>query len=581
MTARPNATLRQAAALYEQGRLGAADIICRRILKRTPEDAAAQHLLGLVVLQRGSTDEAISLISQAVAAQPQEARYRLNLGAVLSAAGRPEEALAVLERMVALRPDYPEAHNNLGTALVNLGRRQDALASYDRAIALRADYDEAFYNRGVALNSLDRNEEAVACYDRAIVLRPDYDVAYYNRGVALQALELHDAAVASYDQAIALRPDYPEALNNRGMALQAVERHAEALADFDQAIALRPDYAQAHFSRSTCFLQSGDLARGWPGYEWRWQTPNLAGSTRRFGQPLWLGAQPLVGRTILLHAEQGIGDTLQFCRFTAAVAARGARVVLEVPRPLARLLAGLAGVTQLVVRGDPLPAFDLQCPLMSLPLALGTTLGTIPAAGSYIMADPVDCAAWQQRLAMLPGIRAGLVWAGAPKMGADRRRSMTLDRFAPLAAVPGVSFVSLQKGEAAAQVLAAPSGLPVHDFTDDLHDFADTAALIAALDLVISVDTAVAHLAGAQGKPVWVLNRSDACWRWLRGREDSPWYSTARLFRQPTPGDWGSVVAGVGTALRRFIEAHPGRTSDDRNRTEVGHDDGSTAGAVS
>ena len=441
--------LDQVAALCEQGRVAEAEAICRRVLQDAPRHGEALQLLGLIALQRGDANEAARLIGEAVAAAPQEARYRINLSAVLGQAGRSDEALATARQVVASHPDHPEAHNNLGSALVRLGHCEEALACYDRAIGLRPDYDEALYNRGIALQSLgrheaaaasyrqaialqpdyveaynnlgialaalDRCEEALASYDEAIALDPEYDEAFYNRGVALQALERHLAALASYDQAIALRPDYADALKNRGMVRQAIDRHDAALADYAASLALRPDHAATHFSRSLCLLQSGDLPGGWREYEWRWRMPQFQPGLRDFDQPLWTGGEPLAGRTILLHAEQGMGDTLQFCRYAAAVAARGATVVLEVPAPLARLLAGLAGVTRIVARGEPLPPFDLHCPLMSLPLALGTTLQTIPAAPGYLAADPVEVAAWRATA------RGGTGHACRPGLGRCRR----------------------------------------------------------------------------------------------------------------------------------------------------------------
>jgi hypothetical protein len=279
---------------------------------------------------------------------------------------------------------------------------------------------------------------------------------------------------------------------------------------------------------------------------------------RRFARPPWLGAEELTGKTVLLHAEQGFGDTLQFCRYAALVAARGARVVLRVTRPLAGLLATLDGGTEVISDGDSVPAFDLHCPLMSLPLAFGTTLETIPPPARLL--PPADhVAEWRRRLAALAGPRVGLCWAGDPRRNdptaraTDRRRSITLAHYGPLGGIAGPSFVSLQKGEAAAQTAAPPGGLLVHDWTDELDDFADTAALIEALDLVITVDTAVAHLAGTLGKPVWILSRCDGCWRWLTDRDDSPWYPSARLFRQPAPGDWDAVISRVVAALRWFV----------------------------
>jgi hypothetical protein len=332
----------------------------------------------------------------------------------------------------------------------------------------------------------------------------------------------------------------------------------EAEAAARTALRLRPDMPDAQVNLAMVLLLTGHWAEAWPFYEARWQVGDLAMQRRAFPQPLWTGAQPLAGRTILLHAEQGLGDTLQFCRYAPLVAAQGARVVLEVQPPLTRLLAGLEGVAQIVATGDPLPDFDLHCPLMSLPHAFATTPETIPAPVPYLAADPAQQKAWREVLADLPGPRVGLVWAGSARAwlphatAIDRRRSMRLADMAPLAQVRGYSFVSLQLGPPAAQLAEPPAGLRIHDATTHLGDFADTAALVANLDLVIAVDTAVAHLAGALGRPVWLLNRFDTCWRWLLGRDDSPWYPGLRQFRRGAQEDWTSVMQRVAATLNLF-----------------------------
>jgi len=341
--------------------------------------------------------------------------------------------------------------------------------------------------------------------------------------------------------------------NNRAVALDDLRRLPEALASYDQALALAPERGDIQHNQAMCRLALGDYAAGWTQYEWRWRTQQMAGR-RELIAPLWLGHEPLAGRTILLHAEQGLGDTLQFCRYAADVAALGAEVILEVQPGLERLLERLAGVDRVVVRGQPLPVHDFQTPLMSLPLALGVDVGTPRPA--YLTADPDEAADWAQRLA--PGLRVGLCWAGGIRPDRpvanriDARRSLSLEALRPLA-VAGVSFYSLQKGPPAAQLAEAKArdwgGPEIVDLTDELQDFADTAALVANLDLVITCDTAVAHLAGGMGKPVWILNRYDACWRWLVGRDDSPWYPSARLFTQNTPGDWDAVVQRVAGEL--------------------------------
>jgi TPR repeat/Glycosyltransferase family 9 (heptosyltransferase)/Tetratricopeptide repeat len=388
----------------------------------------------------------------------------------------------------------------------------------------------------------------------AVDLEPDFPEGYNNLGTVFGEQARQPEAIACYRRAIDLQPDFPEAHNNLGTALRAQQRMDEAVASYRQAIGLHPDYAEAHSNLGMALLARGDMAAGWEEYEWRWKTPHTIKARRDFAQPQWRG-EPAEGRTLLIHAEQGLGDTLQFCRYAPLAAAAGLRVILEVPRPLVRLVRGLRGVDRVVVRGEALPAFDLHCPMLSMPLALGTTVETIPGAVPYLHADAAQAAAWQARLGAManPGPRIGLVWAGSSRShsptGAalDRRRSIAADRLAPLFEQPGPHFFSLQKDGP-----PAPAHFPLTDVMHEMGDFADTAALVANLDLMISVDTSVAHLAAALGKPVWLLDRFDPCWRWLIGRRDSPWYPTLRLYRQPHPGDWDSVLAEVARDLHGF-----------------------------
>ncbi len=421
--------------------------------------------------------------------------------------GQLNEAVAGYRRLLYLRPNDAETHNHLGLALADLGHAGEAAACHRRAIELRPDYAEAHNDLGAVLGEQGRPEEAAACFRRVIALRPDDAGAQYNLGKALKEQGQLDPAIACYRAAIALRPDYPDAHENLALAL----------------------------------LARGDMPAGWEEYEWRWKTARGCRLRRNLAQPQWRG-EAAEGRTLLIHAEQGFGDTLQFCRYAAMAAARGLRVILEVQRPLLRLLGNLAGVDRVIARGEALPEFDLHCPMLSLPLAFGTTLASIPAPGAYLHADAAQTAAWRARLIAtgVQGPRIGLAWAGNAALPTDRRRSLAPARLAPLVALPGLHFVSLQKDGP-----AAPGAFRLTDFTQELGDFADTAALVANLDLVISVDTATAHLAAALGRPVWLLDRFDPDWRWLRGRRDSPWYPTLRLYRQPRPGDWDPVVAEV------------------------------------
>jgi len=368
----------------------------------------------------------------------------------------------------------------------------------------------------------------------------------YLRAVTAHEMGRHDLAAASLHEAIAINPapaPYHAALGN---ALRELGRLDEAIASYRKAITLTPELIDAHYNLSTTLLLRGELQAGWTEFEWRWKTEYLIMAQRSFTQPQWAG-EPARGRTLLIHAEQGLGDSLQFCRYATLAARRGLRVILEVQAPLVRLLRNLPGVERVMARGEALPDFDLHCPMMSLPLACATTIETIPQSAAYLRADPAQVEAWRKRLDAMPplGPRIGLVWAGSATLTIDLRRSINPEKLAPLVRLPGLHFVSLQKIGP-----AAPADFRLTDFMADMNDFADTAALIANLDLVISVDTAVAHLAAALGKPVWMLDRFDHCWRWLTGRRDSPWYPTLRLYRQPRRGDWDSVLAEVVRDLK-------------------------------
>ncbi len=383
---------------------------------------------------------------------------------------------------------------------------------------------------------------------------PIIAAAYYNLGSARYDQGELDEAMAATRHAIRIKPDYAEAHNNLGVLLTELRQLPEALASYDRALAIRPDYADCHLNRGLLLLLRGSFAQGWEEYEWRWNTPHVA--PRRFAMPRWQG-EDLGGKTILLHGEQGLGDALQFMRFVPEVKALGANIVLEVDRSLVRLAKSLNAADAIIAPGDDIPRVDYCCPLMSLPKVFKTDAGNMPSRVPYLRADPAGAKAWKERLANCSQLRVGLCWAGGPGFSRPRvdgartnrafARSITLQHLAPLAVLDDIVFVSLQKGESAKQL--QESVLPVMDWTGEIGDFADTAALVDALDLVISVDTSVAHLAGALGKPVWLLHRFDGSWQWLIDRDDSPWYPTMRIFRQPKPGDWNSVVGAVKDAL--------------------------------
>jgi tetratricopeptide (TPR) repeat protein len=402
----------------------------------------------------------------------------------------------------------------------------------------------------------------VASYDAAIALKADYADAHLNRALALAELEQYQAALEGNSRVIALEPKYVEAYFNRANIYRQLGQWEAALSDYTFAVHYRPDHAEAHQSKAITSLLLGDFERGWPEYEWRWKNhgSHLMCHRRGFEQPRWLGGESLASKTILLHSEQGLGDTLQFCRYVPMVAQLGARVILEVQPQLVSLLASLDGAWAVLARGDALPEFDCWCPLLSLPLAFGTTLASIPAAVPYLRSRPQKSLLWKARLGEKTKPRVGLAWSGGfrPDHPALERRNIPPVKLAPLRC-PQVEFYSLQKGEPAQSHLRELvdrnwGGPALSDFADGWHDLEDTAALIEQLDLVISVDTSIAHLAGALAKPVWILSRFDGCWRWLLGRTDSPWYPTARLYRQERAGDWDAVIGKVAEDLRRH---HP------------------------
>jgi tetratricopeptide (TPR) repeat protein len=503
---------------HRAGRLTEAEALYRQTLARDPHHADSLHWLGVIAHQNGRYEEAAKLIEQAIAIND-AALYRNNLGNALRRLGRLEDAAEQGRRALALEPDNAETHNNLG----------------------------------ITWKDQDKLEKAEAHFRKAAALRPDYAEAHYNLGNVLQDRDALGDAVAHYRRAIDLRPGYAKAHMNCGNALRAQGRREEALFCYRHAIAIKPDYAEAHVNEALTLLQAGNFAEGWPKYEWRWRLDYMKASV--FDAPLWDGGD-LAGKTILLHSEQGLGDSIQFVRYANMVKARGARVLLSCPASLVRLFETVAGLDRIFPEGATLAAYDCHAPLLSLPRIFETRLETIPRAMPYIEARPDEAARWAGRLQAYDGLKIGLVWAGNPRPGqpdahaADRRRSMRLDQFTPLATIPGVQFFSLQKGAPGAQAKSPPPGMALIDFMNEIEDFAATAALIANLDLIIGVDTSVIHLAGAMGKPVWLLSRFDGCWRWLLEREDSPWYPSLRLFRQPKIGDWESVVGEIAEALK-------------------------------
>jgi len=574
--------LHQLGALcHQHGRHQEAADLMTRALALQPKAADIQTNLAVVLQVLDRPKESLSLLDQALQQLPDHPAVLYNRGNALRQLDRLAEALAAYDRAVALQPQYAEAHDNRGVVLERLKRYDEALQAHDRALQLRPRDAQAQHNRGVALIDLKRFDEALVSLDRAVLLRPDLPEAHYHRGAALGRLERDQEALAAMDRALALRPDYPEAVGGRGgalvqlkrpeealpaldaalkalpvsaalhgsraMALLGLGRHREAFAACQQAIRLDPEVPENHWNLSSLQLLLGDFANGFANYEWRWRCESLP-KPRHVHKPLWLGDSAIAGKTILLHAEQGLGDTLQFCRYAEWVADLGATVVIEVPPALKSLLASLKGVSQLVATGEELPEFDCQCPLASLPLAAATRADSIPAAVPYLSAAAERVAAWQARLPADGRRRVGIVASGSTVHSNDVNRSMPLREIEPLLGCD-VHLVLLQKEIRAADRPFLAEHPEIQVVADELNDLGDTAALVAALDLVISVDTAVAHLAGALAKPLWLLLPSVPEWRWQLDRPDSPWYPTATLFRQASRADWAGVMARVRACL--------------------------------
>jgi len=542
-----------------------------RALAIQPTLVAALHGHSQALAGLGRPDTALAAYDRALALDPAMPQALIGKGNVLSRLERYDEALDCYDRALAACPEADEAQAGRTDALHGLNRLSlaeahcfrantlhaieqyaEAVEAFDRAIALRPDYISAWNGRGLALVELGELNEALESYERATAIRPDDPGSWSNRSTVLRNLGRLDEAIAAADRSLALDPGSIPALNNRGNALRDLGRLDEALVYYDQAIAGDSERAQSRFNRALCRLSVGDFARGWEEYEWRSQLPGFEKDAPRLRLPHWLGEGDIAGRTIVLHAEQGHGDTIQFCRYVPLVAAKGAAIVLAVQPLLAPLLLSLPGVSQVAGPGDRALAADFRCSLLSLPLALGNDqLGAIPATVPYLAPPPAYLRLWQQRLGERRGLRVGVAWCGNPNHKSDRQRSIPLAELARIAAL-GLPLYCLQREMRSSDLPDFAMFTNIQYFGEELRDFADTAALIAQLDLVISVDTAVAHLAGAMGKPVWVLLPYAPDWRWMLDREDSPWYPTMRLFRQRRPGDWQPVVERVRGELLGF-----------------------------
>jgi len=530
-----------ALAHHTAGRLTEAENLYRQILVHDPDDADALHLLGALIAQRGLGDAALALIDRAILVDPGVAEFHNNRGLILVNLGRVDQAILAHKEAVRLRPDFAEAHNNLGNALLKGGYIFEATSAFRQTIMLRPDYVNAHSNLGVALHRQNLYEEAIAEYRVALAAQPNHAEARNNLGVALRETGRMDQAIEAYRAAIAADDQFVDPHTNLGPALHDIGKPDEAIPSLRRAIELNPDYAPAHYNLALSLLQKGDYEQGWTEYEFR---AYALATRRKFTTPQWNG-QPLAGKTILLHGEGGFGDPIQHVRFVPVIKSRGARVFLQVQSDLVRLMTRLQGADTVLAKDDPAPACDFHSPLLSLAGKLQITTKNIPAK-PYLSADPAISQKWAAKLTGEKRRRIGFAWAGAPVHHNDKNRSIPLEKFAPFSTLPGVRFFSLQKNRPVDQ----PINFEIVDWSADFTDFAETAGLIDNLDLIISVDTAVAHLAGAMGKPVWLLLPFVADWRWLRDRVDSPWYPTMLLFRQSAPGNWKEVIDQVTESLK-------------------------------
>jgi len=536
-----------------QGKLDEAEAEYTAALSIAPDMPETLGNLGSVLLAKGKLEQAVSCYQRAIGINPSIAELHFHLGNVLHAQDALKDAVKSYQKALALRPDYAEAYCNLGSTLTDLKQLEPAIAQIEHALTINPNLAEAHNAFGVALQAQNHPEQAKAHYERALELKPDYAEAHSNYGTLLEARgNLKDAA-GKHLQALAVTPDYPEGHNNLGNVLGSLGCLDEAIAHYERALALKPDLTDTRYNLGMAQLSAGDYAAGWGNYEWRWLAKKTPLKRQNFSQPRWQG-EPLDGARILLYAEQGLGDTLQFLRYLPLVQAAGGDVVLVVQNRLRSLAAELPGRLEVVSSGDPLPAFDWHCPLLSLPLAFNTRLDSIPAKTPYLLIPEQARAKMDPLVWPTAGLRVGLAWKGNLGFLNDqaRWRSIPFSLLQPLAEMEGLHLFSLQIGEAVAEL--GVSGGAITDLSPHVSDMSDTAAQIAHLDLVLTVDTSVAHLAGALGISTWVMLPFSADWRWLQARADSPWYPSMRLFRQPEPGDWESVVGEVRDALGEKVE---------------------------
>ncbi len=577
---------------HQKRNLNESQSILETIVKRIPKHFDAWHLLGIIAAQKQDYPLSADLIARAIELNPTNPIYHSNLGLAFHNLMQFEAAVGSYDRAIAIKPDYAEAHYNRGGACQALGWLDSAAADYETAISMRPDYAEAYCNRGVVLQKLGMNQAAVASYDSAIAIRPAYALAFSNRGLALRELNQLDEAVASCDRAIAIMPNLAEAHYNRGIALRELNHLKESVMSYDRAIAIQPSYREAHFNRGNALMElkqlddavasydraigikpndveanwnkglalllGGDFKRGLKLYEWRWNKNGAKRPTERFSKPLWTGVESLTSKSILVYCEQGLGDTIQFCRYLSRLSDLGATVLFSPQKPLCGMMQCVTDrvrSVQIVDEMDTGLDFDFHIPLLSLPLAFQTDVGSIPAPSPYLFAERERVARWNARIGS-EGFKIGVCWHGATS-SIYAGRSFHVRNFREISRNADVRLISLQKGAGVVQLAEPSLMLNIETFGDTLDSgpaaFLDTAAVMQGCDLIISSDTAIAHLAGALGVPVWVVLKFAPDWRWMLDRNDSPWYPTMRLFRQTSPGNWSGPFLEMEKEVKRTI----------------------------
>jgi tetratricopeptide (TPR) repeat protein len=536
----------------EKAELDKSVLYYQKAVEFDPALAPAYCNLGTVFQKKNEFEKAVSYYLKALELDPALISASYNLGSVLQEKGDLEKAAHYYRAALGLDPAFADAWNTLGSVLQEQGKVDEAISDYLKAIECDPNLMDAYYNLGKVLMEKGQIDEAIGYYRKALQLNPNSAEAHNNLGFSLLEKGRPDEALSHFRKAVSINPEFSQAYYNLALYHQDRNMPDEAVLYYEKAIRHRPDYVDAHWNMACALLLSGNFERGWKEYEWRWKLKKHRGY--RISRPQWDGSD-ISGRTILLHAEQAFGDTIQFVRYAPLVEQRGAKVIVQAPKELGRLIGNVSGAAQVVADGGQLPEFDLHCPLLSLPLVFGTTLHSVPAQVPYIYVDPSLYLKWRERLRCDSSrLKIGLVWTGRINVERERRRSCSLDLFKGLMQFENTTFYSLQKGNGTGQVKPGTKDIKLVDYTKDLDDFLDTAALAANLDLIISVDTAVAHLAGAIGKPVWTLLPFVPDWRWMLDREDSPWYPTMRLFRQPSPGNWEAAICDVARELDYLLK---------------------------